>query len=106
MTESDILKYLEGLGEFETETREFDEEKLKVLFRNGKIFLVIHTGSNPLRLDVGIGRGLVKLLTEQYESVMNSRAMDDREWVEIICSGQLSDNEVIDLVRASWERTV
>jgi len=104
MTENDVLKYLDGLGKYEVETREFDEEKLRVLSRGEKIFLVIHEGSDPLRLDVGVGKGLRKLLAEQYESVMNSRVMDDREWVEVICSGQLSDDEIIDLVRASWER--
>lgn len=73
-------------------------------FPEGRIFLVVHEGSDPLIIDVGVGRDLSKLLKDRYESVNPSRALDARSWIEVICSGQLSDDEVIDLIRASWER--
>ena len=43
-----------------------------------------------------------KTLQARYESVMESRALG-RNGIEIICSGQLSDDEVMDLVRHGYE---
>ena len=106
MTAEGLHKYIGGLGESMYERVERDEEKLVVWKRGEKIFLVEHDGSDPLRIEAGVGKELARLLTEKYESVMKSRNMDEREWVEVICSGQLSDEDVIDLVRASWERAV
>jgi len=104
ITAEELHKYVEGLGKSTRERVERDDEKLVVWKRGEKIFLVEHEGSDPLRVETGVGKELARLLTEKYESVMKSRNMDERAWVEVICSGQLSDEDVIDLVRASWER--
>jgi predicted DNA-binding protein (MmcQ/YjbR family) len=82
---------------------EFKEEK-GVYFRGEKAFLVVHEGSEPLRLEVRTERGLRKLLMGEYESVLNSRYFG-RNGIEVICSGQLSEDEVYDLVRLSYNLT-
>jgi predicted DNA-binding protein (MmcQ/YjbR family) len=79
-------------------------EGMGVYRRGEKIFLVVREGSDPLRLDVGVGKELSRLLSSEYESVMASKVMDAATWVEVICTGQLGEDEVLDLVRASWER--
>jgi predicted DNA-binding protein (MmcQ/YjbR family) len=44
---------------------------------------------------------LGRLLREKYESVLDSPTLG-RGGIEVICSGQLSRDEVVDLVRFSW----
>ncbi len=110
MTENDLNDYLTRLGEFVREVKEVGDdeqhrEEAAVFKRpgSGKIFAIAHVGSNPLRIEVGIDEKLAKLLAEKYESVMPSRLMSPKNWIEIIVSGQLADDEVLDLVRLSHD---
>ena len=103
--EEAIVKYaneLEGVSmrELEPET-EHGAERL-VFYRGEKIFLVLEKGTNPLRIELRVDRQLSKTLQERYESGMQGRALG-RNGTEIICSGQLSDDEIIDLVRHGYE---
>ena len=82
--EERLAEYVKGLGERE------------------KKFLVVHEGTNPLRIEVRTDARLGKLLAGKYESVMRSRYFG-KGGVEIVCSGQLSDDEIIDIVRLGWE---
>jgi hypothetical protein len=59
-------------------------------------------GTDPLRIQVRCERNLSKTLQERYESVMESRALG-RNGIEIICSGQLEHDDIIDLVRHGYE---
>jgi predicted DNA-binding protein (MmcQ/YjbR family) len=97
----ELLEKLRGLDEWSVET---NEQALAIYKRGDKIFLIVHEASDPLRVEVGVGRDLAKLLAEKYESVMASRNMAAKEWVEVISAGQLDEDEIIDLIRASWER--
>jgi len=67
-----------------------------------KKYLIVHEGTEPLRLEVRTDEKLGKLLIGKYESVMQSKYFG-KGGVEVICSGQLSEDEVIDLVRLGWE---
>ncbi len=97
----DYLLKLEGVEE-----RKSDANKdLRIFTRNDKICLVIEKGTNPLRIETRCDLKLSKTLQEQYESVMQSRALG-RNGIEIICSGQLTDDEVLDLVRHSYEISI
>ena len=98
VSEDDIVKYALGL-EGASERR---DGGLRIFTRGEKIFLVIETGTDPLRIETRCDRKLSKTLQERYESVMESRALG-RNGIEIICSGQLSDDEVMDLVRHGYE---
>ncbi len=107
MTEKDFEEYVNGLGDAVRVTERVLEGKKRIAVyehpENGKIFAILHRGSEPLRVEVETDKKLAKLLVEKYESVMASRLMSPVNWVEVICSGQLSDEEVLDLVRLSWE---
>ena len=96
--EEDIVKYALALEN--TSVR--DEKDMKVFYRGERIFLVMEPGTDPLRIQVRCERNLSKTLQGRYESVMESRALG-RNGIEIICSGQLSDDEVMDLVRHGYE---
>ena len=98
VSEDDLVEYALGLDD----VAERREKNLRIFERGERIFLIIEEGTSPLRIETRCDRKLSKVLQERYESVMESRSLG-RNGVEIICSGQLADGEVIDLVRHSFE---
>ena len=76
-------------------------KKLYWLNSNQKVFLVENKSTIEVRCDKKLG----KLLREKYESVMESRYFG-RGGIEIVTAGkQLSDTEIEDLVRLSYNLT-
>ncbi len=98
VSEDDLVKYVSNFSD----VSERREDAMRILSRGDRIFLVIETGTKPLRIETRCDRRLSKTLQEKYESVMESRALG-RNGIEIICSGQLSDEEIKDLIRHSFE---
>ena len=87
------LSKVTGIGKYTTKT-----EKDRTLYiKEDKTFLVINKHTLELRTD----GELKKLLTEKYESVMESRYFG-RGGIEIVPAGQLSQDELSDLVRLSY----
>lgn len=77
------------------------EEKGRKLYSvNERVFLVENKNTVEVRCD----RKLAKLLTDKYESVMESRYYG-RGGIEIVNSGQLEESEVEDLIRLSYNMT-
>ncbi|MBR3164514.1 hypothetical protein IKF15_04440 [Candidatus Saccharibacteria bacterium] len=111
MTEEDLEKEITRIARGFSEVTECEDKEGRRIFRrkasledegDGKIFLVVWKGKRPLRLEMRCDRRLGQVLQERYESVMQSRALA-RNGIEVICSGQLSDDEIVDLVRHSYE---
>ena len=100
VSEDDLLAYVRGL-EWVSER----EDDGMLIFEREKIFLCVETGTDPLRIELRCDRRLSETLQERYESVMESRALG-RNGIEVICSGQLSSDEVRDLVRHAYEISV
>jgi len=92
----DISK-VTGIGEFTSKTEIHDEKERTLYLKDDKVFLVVNKNTIEVRTDAE----LKKLLTEKYESVMESRYFG-RGGVEIVMAGQLSDDELFDLVRLSY----
>ncbi|MBR2996899.1 hypothetical protein IKF33_00445 [Candidatus Saccharibacteria bacterium] len=67
---------------------------------NERAFLVVHKNTIEVRTDAK----LREVLCEKYESVMESRYFG-KGGIEIVMSGQLTDSEVRDLVRLSYDLT-
>ena len=65
------------------------------------IFAIIHDRSNPLQVEMKTGAQLAKILREK-ESVVPSKLMSEREWNLIIGQGQVSAEELCDLLRLSY----
>lgn len=101
VSEDDIVKYALELED----VSERRDGGLRIFERAERIFLVVEADTNPLRIETRCDRRLSKTLQEQYESVMESRALG-RNGIEIICSGQLTNDEILDLVRHSYEISV
>lgn len=69
---------------------------------DSKLFAIISDGSNPLRVSLKCDPLLASNLREKYESVLPGYHLNKKHWNTIICSGQLSDDEVKDLARLSY----
>ena len=101
--EDRIVEYIQQFDEVrEEEQHNKDDKALRVFYCGDRIVLVIEKGTEPLRIELRCDYRLSKTLQEQYESVMESRALG-RNGIEIICSGQLEHDEIIDLVRHGYE---
>ena len=67
-----------------------------------KMFALIAEGSNPVRVSLKCDPLLAKHLREKYEEVQPGYHLNKKHWNTVICSGQLSDDEVKDLARLSY----
>ncbi len=69
----------------------------------GKMFALIADGSKPLRLSLKCDPQLAETLREKYETVVPGYHLSKNHWNTIICSGQLSDQEIFDLANLSYQ---
>ena len=70
---------------------------------DGKIVAIVNEDSKPLRVSLKCDPKLAELLREKYESVLPGYHLNKKHWNTIICSGQLSDDEIYDLARLSYQ---
>lgn len=69
----------------------------------GKMFALIDENSKPLRVSLKCDPQLAETLREKYETVVPGFHLNKKHWNTIICSGQLSDEEIKDLARLSHD---
>lgn len=69
----------------------------------GKMFAIISEKSDPLQVSLKCDPQLALNLREKYETVLPGYHLNKKHWNTIICSGQLSDGEIFDLARHSYE---
>jgi len=70
---------------------------------NDKMFVLIQEGSKPLKVSLKCDPNLSQLLREKYESVQPGYHLNKKHWITVLLTGQLSDDEVRDLIRHSFE---
>lgn len=68
----------------------------------GKLFAIISDGSKPLRVSLKCDPILAEHLREKYETVLPGYHLNKKHWNTIVCSGQLSDDEIKDLALLSY----
>ena len=68
-----------------------------------KMFALIEEGSSPLRVSLKCDPLLAKTLRERYESVMPGYHLNKKHWNTLLLTGQLTWEEVQDLIRHSYE---
>lgn len=92
------VKKMSGVGEFVVEDLMDKEKKIGLKYLVGeKVFLVERKNTIEVRTD----EKLRDLLVESYESVMESRYFG-KGGVEVVLSGQIVEDEILDLVRLSY----
>jgi predicted DNA-binding protein (MmcQ/YjbR family) len=67
-----------------------------------KMFAIIAEGSDPVRLSLKCEPKLSEILREKYETVLPGYHLNKKHWNTIVCSGQLSLDEIKDLIRHSF----
>jgi predicted DNA-binding protein (MmcQ/YjbR family) len=67
-----------------------------------KMFAIIQEGTDPVRLSLKCDPQLAEVLREKYETVVPGDHLNKKHWNTIICSGQLSDEEIKDLIVHSY----
>lgn len=68
----------------------------------GKLFALVTVDSNPLRVSLKTDPKLSETLRERYEEVQPGYHLNKKHWITVINTGQLSDDEIYDLVRLSY----
>lgn len=68
----------------------------------GKMFALIANDSKPLRVSLKCDPILAESLREKYETVVPGYHLNKKHWNTIICTGQLANDELTDLVRLSY----
>lgn len=68
----------------------------------GHPFALLSVGKLPLQLHLRCDPQLAQVLRDKYESVLPAKQLDQKQWNTVILSGQLSWEEVQDLIRHSY----
>lgn len=68
----------------------------------GKLFAIVAHTKNPLRISLKCDPALAEVLREKYESVLPGYHLNKKHWNTIICTGQVDDDELKDLIRLSY----
>lgn len=105
---SDIEKYILSFPgawldyPFDKKTAVYKVGHADVAGQEEKMFALIAEDSKPLRVSVKCDPRLSLNLQEKYETVLPGYHLNKKNWITIICSGQLTDDEVKDLIRLSY----
>lgn len=81
-------------------------ESVAVYKTNDKMFAIVAEGSNPVKISLKCDPQLSSKLREKYESVMPGYHLNKKHWNTVILSGQLSWEEIQDLIRHSYNLVV
>ncbi len=68
-----------------------------------KMFAIIAEGKTPVRISLKCDPLLAKTLRAKYETVLPGYHLNKKHWNTILLTGQLSWDEVKDLIRHSYE---
>lgn len=77
-------------------------EDVAVYKAGGKMFALIAEKKEPVRLSLKCDPVLAETLRQKYESVLPGYHLSKKHWNTIILSGQLSWDEVKDLIKHSY----
>lgn len=71
-----------------------------------KMFALIQEGRDPVQISLKCDPLLAKTLRERYDTVMPGYHLNKKLWNTIVTSGQLTDQEVFDLISLSYQLVV
>lgn len=101
MTHKQVEEYLLSMPD----TRlDYPFGKEAAVYKAGdKMFAIIAEGSDPVRISLKSDPLLAVHLREKYESVMPGYHLNKKHWNTIVLTGQLSWEEIQDLIRHSYQ---
>jgi predicted DNA-binding protein (MmcQ/YjbR family) len=68
-----------------------------------KMFALIDEGSDPARISLKCDPILADTLRSRYATVMPGYHLNKKHWNTIVTTGQLSDQEIFDLITHSYQ---
>jgi predicted DNA-binding protein (MmcQ/YjbR family) len=68
-----------------------------------KMFAIIAEGKDPVRLSLKCDPVLAETLRAKYDTVMPGYHLNKKHWNTIVLTGQLSWDEIKDLIRHSYD---
>ena len=71
-----------------------------------KMFALVPEKQTPVRLSLKCDPELAKLLRGEYESVLEGYHLNKRHWNTILLTGQLTDDEINDLIVHSYNLVI
>lgn len=74
--------------------------------KEDKLFALVAEKSDPLQLSLKCDPLLAKTLRERYESVMPGYHLNKKHWNTLLLTGQLTWEEVQDLIRLSYNLVI
>jgi predicted DNA-binding protein (MmcQ/YjbR family) len=101
ITHKELEKFLLGLPNTRLDYP-FGEEAA-VYKVDDKIFAIIHEKSEPVQLSLKCDPILAVTLRERYESVQPGYHLNKKHWNTIVLTGQLSWDEIEDLINHSYQ---
>jgi predicted DNA-binding protein (MmcQ/YjbR family) len=78
-------------------------EDVAVYKVNDKMFALVTEKKEPVQISLKCDPKLAETLRERYETVMPGYHLNQKHWNTILLTGQLSWDEVKDLIRHSYE---
>jgi hypothetical protein len=80
-------------------------KNIEVYSFNEQMFALLYKDLTPLQISLRCDRLLAKHLKEKYETILSGKDLNPRSWITVILTGQLTLEEVRDLIRHSYEIT-
>jgi len=68
----------------------------------GEMFALIDKDSKPVRLSLKCDPVLAESLRKEYETILPGLNLNKKYWNTIICTGQVSQQQLTDLIRLSY----
>lgn len=95
-TEKELQETLGALKYVERDNRFGDD--LDVYAYDNQPFLVHFKDSQPVKVTLRCDTLLGRSLQQQYESVLQAKKLDPREWITILATEQLPESFMYDLI--------
>lgn len=83
--------------------REYPFGESVAVYKTGdKMFALVTEGSDPVQISLKCDPQLSQVLRERYETVMPGYHLNKKHWNTIVLTGQLTWEEIQDLIRHSY----
>ena len=81
-------------------------EEVAVYKVGGKMFALVNEKKTPLNISLKCDPILAEHLRQKYDEVLPGYHLNKKHWNTIILSGQLTEEEILDLIRHSYDLVV
>lgn len=71
-----------------------------------KMFAIINEGKDPVNISLKCDPQLAEHLRQKYDEVQPGYHLNKKHWNTIVATGQLSEQEIFDLVNLSYDLVV